>query len=595
MQEGKTGFQCLGGKTPFEYRFPEKEYGLSDHHPVIKDNICSFNVLTQCKKYPTFYNNTFQVEESDAEYENRLKKLIEALGELYDEGIKIFFLQEAPLYPKHKWFYEDLGKRIKDFDIKPEKFSKNGRPGLMCFAHKDLTVENITDETLKAEGTFNGLNNRGAFFHAIKVTNQETKNEHCFLNIHGLFDPEDQQNTVNAITMGVDKGYTCIGDFNLLPAHYKKMEIELEKQNIDMVKVEVPENPTHDGYYTKKFPVIEVIAQIDDELFSDYNEQNSVEKEYSVVIPLGKNHTRNCLDKAEFEEYLKTCGLNLKSINNANAIYQCCIDEANASIELKSFATYCGLKEDKDIPNMQYSLSETSSKGTLTFYGENAEADYRKYAKFKKEKNQQKENFINAQFIKDLITSQFDGYIYDEELEKLKRKINDKHYGSAVKKILKQVQVAELKKTDKSEDLAIAAAVLLKTNQTLAMTAKERASESGIEIIKAYQAFGGELGKSSPALKLLGAAMIVLGVLLIGLGVFFHFHTVGAFSHLEAVSTVAREGKVYGPIAGGIAAIIAGAGIFSKGCQSGLSKSIEGLVSELEKEKPILDNPIMIN
>lgn len=72
-------FETLGNRDVFSAK-------VSDHQPVIHDNVLFWNVMMQGKKRGEGYNNGFGLVESDNDYLDRLRKVADVIAEIVEKN-----------------------------------------------------------------------------------------------------------------------------------------------------------------------------------------------------------------------------------------------------------------------------------------------------------------------------------------------------------------------------------------------------------------------------------------------------------------------------------------------------------------------------
>ncbi len=75
---------------------------ISDHQPVIDNDVLSWNIMMHCKCTGQRYNNAFELTETQEQYHERLRKVAFMLSFLCstNPNIQIICLQEAPIRPE---------------------------------------------------------------------------------------------------------------------------------------------------------------------------------------------------------------------------------------------------------------------------------------------------------------------------------------------------------------------------------------------------------------------------------------------------------------------------------------------------------------
>jgi hypothetical protein len=76
-----------------------RDVQLSDHEPIIDQNMISWNVMMPGKRRKDEFNNGFALIETETQYHNRLRLIASVLAELcgYNPNISVICLQEGPV------------------------------------------------------------------------------------------------------------------------------------------------------------------------------------------------------------------------------------------------------------------------------------------------------------------------------------------------------------------------------------------------------------------------------------------------------------------------------------------------------------------
>jgi hypothetical protein len=161
---GKQLFLSLNNRDVIEAK-------ISDHYPVIQDEVLFWNVMMQCKARSNGFNNGFGLIESDSDYERRLEKIAAVIAEMiqYNSLIKTINLCESPIGNMEKLFYERLMRypHMKKRFMRPEqdgfyKPYKQGTDwGLITLVDKHFHVKSVFNlETMLEEEHQKDMNNR---------------------------------------------------------------------------------------------------------------------------------------------------------------------------------------------------------------------------------------------------------------------------------------------------------------------------------------------------------------------------------------------------------------------------------------------------
>jgi len=156
---------------------------------------------------------------------------------------------------------------------------------------------------------------------------------------------------------------------------------------------------------------------------------------------------------------------------------------------------------------------------------------------------------------------------------------------SDVETVMKNKNLEPLSEEEKNKNLAIAAIVLVKTNNIIQMLDDENPNPVALsKAIQDYQDFGIEIGKHSVPLKRLGVAMIVFGVLALVVGgcMLGGFGIVAAIAILAFLAKAGITASVATTVVGA-AGVAGGAGFFKKGrSQAALSNSIKSAADDFK-------------
>jgi hypothetical protein len=97
---------------------------ISDHYPIVHNNVLFWNVMMQCKGRGNGFNNGFGMVESDQQYTQRLEKVANVIAGvcLISPNIEVISLCEGPIGDKEKTFYNYL----KNYTHIKDRFLKDG-------------------------------------------------------------------------------------------------------------------------------------------------------------------------------------------------------------------------------------------------------------------------------------------------------------------------------------------------------------------------------------------------------------------------------------------------------------------------------------
>jgi hypothetical protein len=85
---------------------------ISDHKPLVKNGIVSWNIMMQGKKTRHGYNNAFKLQESQDQYQQRLAAVVNVLSQIVArDDAAVIALQEAPISPEDVQFFSDQFKQ----------------------------------------------------------------------------------------------------------------------------------------------------------------------------------------------------------------------------------------------------------------------------------------------------------------------------------------------------------------------------------------------------------------------------------------------------------------------------------------------------
>jgi hypothetical protein len=175
--------------------------GISDHNPVLLQNIASFNILCQCRGR----NNAFHIFENDEQYANRLLRVSDAIKQLHLEyQIDLFALQEAPLH-RNNIFYQHLEKI---FHISPITPTIHTSAAMACLFLKSR-YEDIKINS-NSQDAFVNLAGRFQLFNVFDKIQQKNI---TLMNVHG--DYHKQADTIAAVNQAIALGYIIAGDLNV--------------------------------------------------------------------------------------------------------------------------------------------------------------------------------------------------------------------------------------------------------------------------------------------------------------------------------------------------------------------------------------------
>jgi hypothetical protein len=119
---------------------------ISDHQPVVHDNVLFWNIMMQGKKRGnTGYNNGFGVIESNQQYCFRLIKVAQVVAYLVHQnpGVDVITLCEGPIQPAHQELFKNT---LRLFSSMQRFFSRENFSnwGLLMLADKKYQVHNLT-------------------------------------------------------------------------------------------------------------------------------------------------------------------------------------------------------------------------------------------------------------------------------------------------------------------------------------------------------------------------------------------------------------------------------------------------------------------
>lgn len=218
-------FDVLDGKTEFEAQ-------VSDHYIVVEGVYATFNILGQCQNYGKYYNNGFKMIETDAQFADRLfNKTIPVMQELYDKGVRVFLLQEAPAlihlhgqnsteieqrhYAIADEFYTRLQEALPQLEIKNAPYSKSwgelDSSGLLTLVDKQWS-DKLIETTMDMKSNVSEKNQDR--FQSFELYLHDKAEPIKIANFHA--DYSSQEGTKADIKYFVSKHYVIGGDFNLI-------------------------------------------------------------------------------------------------------------------------------------------------------------------------------------------------------------------------------------------------------------------------------------------------------------------------------------------------------------------------------------------
>ncbi|MFI4957327.1 MAG: hypothetical protein ACHQAX_08995 [Gammaproteobacteria bacterium] len=194
---------------------------ISDHEPVIEHDVMSWNIMMQGKynQEKNRYNNGLELVETQAQYQQRLKKIAAAMADICKSNphIQVICLQEAPILKEDVEFFTDCCLSYKSL----QKFAETLRDENVLTSWGLMSLFNGERYSYMSKPfSSEGLDARVQKF---KLVHQEDGTKRTVINLHLPFDKakKDPGSLADEVTKMVKKKsieskkeVMIAGDFN---------------------------------------------------------------------------------------------------------------------------------------------------------------------------------------------------------------------------------------------------------------------------------------------------------------------------------------------------------------------------------------------
>lgn len=217
---------------------------ISDHYPLVHNDVLFWNVMMQGKQRGNGFNNGFGIVEEPKDYRKRLKKIANIIAEICEsnKNIKAITICEGPIGEMEDKFYHDLQSHtyISKSFMSQGRFhkpcAKAANWGLLMLANNKYQVNRINYlDKYTVKDKLSELKNRGELFELENKTDHQKKFVALFHLPFGVIDKNVHEQfaiqPAHLSTLGhssyrlitklmiryATEDFTMAGDFNFLP------------------------------------------------------------------------------------------------------------------------------------------------------------------------------------------------------------------------------------------------------------------------------------------------------------------------------------------------------------------------------------------